>query len=223
MQTLEQFKSSLPEGLTPEERSTKIEEFAESIQNQYVNLQSKADKDMNFTKDVLEESKKVWADSNYILTLIETKPEVAKAIVDTRGTWVSIEDIKSGKVKIGWDAIDERLMEHDRKKDLEKRQDDFEKSVWFTEEEIKTFRTNLSTLSAGKKLTSQEQKQLMVGIAFEMGKPLYSDKNQVIAQNNMIPNWGTWSDKWSSEYKPNDPYTTNFLQEMGVLKPTPKK
>jgi hypothetical protein len=81
MQTLEEFKSSLPADLTPDQRAEKLEEYALSIEDQYKNLQSKSDKDRNFTEDLLEETKKVGQDPNYVIELYKTKPEMAEMII----------------------------------------------------------------------------------------------------------------------------------------------
>ena len=223
MQTLEQFKSSLPEDLTPEQRLEKIEEFAKTQEESYKNLQSKADKDQNFIKDVFEESRKVSADSNYIMELIEKKPEVAQEIVKNFGSWITIEDIKSWKVKLWWDLIDQRIQEHDRIKELQNGQSQFEKAVWFNEEELKVFRENLAKLSEGKKITTSEQKQLMTGIAFSMGKQFSTDKNQIMANNNIIPDgkWG-WGSSWW-DYKPHDPSNVDLLVKAWVVKVAPEK
>lgn len=222
MQTLEDFKSSLPTDLTPEQRVEKIEEFTKTLEDSYKNLQSKADKDQNFIKDVFEESRKVSADSNYILELIEKKPEVAQEIVKNFWSWVTIEDIKSWKVKLWWDMIDQRIQEHDRKKELERWQTEFEKAVWLNEEELKVFRENLAKLSEGKKITTSEQKQLMVWIAFTMWKQFSTDKNTVIAHNNVIPN-GKWGWSWWWDYKPSDPAAVDLLIKAWVVKVAPEK
>jgi len=225
MQTLEEFKSSLPADLTPEQRTEKIEDYAKSIEDQYRNLQSKTDKDKSFHEELLEETKKIWENPNYVLELYKSKPEMAEMIVKKFWNGITIEDLKAWKVLNMWsqneDLFDKRIKEHERKKELTQTQDKFTKNINLSDDERKTFDEQLSKLVWGREITSQELQQLMIAVAFTLGKNI-STKEWIML--NQVPpvRWAWWWDSWGT-YQPKTSWTQEWLKEHGVLKEAPKK
>lgn len=224
MQTLEEFKSSLPTDLTPDQRAEKLEEYALSIQDQYKNLQSKSDKDRNFTEDLLEETKKVGQDPNYVIELYKTKPEMAEMIIKKFWNGITIDDIKAWKGLNMWsqdDLIDKKIKEHEKQKELTQTQEKFVKTINLNDEEKKVFEEQLSKLVWGREITSQELQNLMLAVAFNLGKKITSKEN--IMLDTVVPvKWGSGGggDGW---YQPKTPGTVDWLKTMWVIKEAPKK
>lgn len=236
MQTLDQFLSSLPEDLSPEARAEQITEFAKQQDQRARDQQSANQQGVNKLKEnqkkLLEESKKVAANSDYIFELYETNPEMAEQIVETFGNGITVDDLKNKKKPAGWSSNnndedrDTKMARYENKKAVVQAKDQFVKSVWFTDEEAATFENELNEIGWDlSKLTVDSFKKIAMGIAFTMGKNLSSDPDIFKAKHNVIPEGGKAANKTVSgnEHKYSDPANIDLLKAAWVYVEPPQK
>lgn len=75
-------------------------------------------------------------------------------------------------------------------------------------------------------LTVDQIKSMAIGVAFEMGKKLSNDPNDIIAKHNVIlegRSGGGDAPTSGDKYKFKDPNTIDFLEKIGAITPTPAK
>lgn len=223
-QSTQEFLDSLSPDLNPEERAEELKAFSIKQEEEYKKLQAASQKWVDTLADkILEETKNIDKDPNYLQELYKKDPKTAEAWVKHHGWEYSIEDLKAGKqLPSKTDDFNQKMTAYEMKKESDKLKNDFISSLGFSETEVTVFTEKLTALTGDRTLWKEELKQAMVGVAFSMGKKLSSNKETIVLEHNAIPTgWSKW---WNSdEYKPNDPNTMSFLESQWVITVKPQK